>query len=128
MPNPQRPPKSSFISKVREKFKEKEPTHEEIQKLALQAKKETLKTQIARAKSSRPSRFSGFGGSGSSGSSGRRSRQQNDSGFFGGGSNNSSWLMGPSEGPSLSFITGQEPRGRGKKQDSGFGKGLTDLF
>lgn len=128
MPNPQRPPKPSFISKVREKFKEKEPTREEIQKLALQAKKETLKTQIARAKSARPSRFSGFG-SGESRPSGRRSRQQENSFLFGSPNQGSSFLdMG--SGPSLDFITGNNSRqsGRGRKQDSGIGKGLSDMF
>ena len=130
MPNPQRPPKPSFISKVREKFKEKPATAEEVRQLKLQAQKETYKTAIHKAKSGRPGRLDkiagGFGGGGGQ-SSGRRVSRQQESGLFGGG-NSGSWLMGPSEGPSLSFITGQEPKGRGKKQDSGFGKGLTDMF
>ena len=123
-PAPQSAPKRSVLSRIRGRFEEKPATAEEVKQLGLNAKREVYKTAIAKAKSARPSRFSGFGGG--SQSSGRRSRQQ-ESGLFGGG-NSGSWLMGPSEGPSLSFITGQEPKGRGKKQDSGFGKGLTDLF
>lgn len=125
LPNPQRPPKRSVFSRFKERFQEKPATAEEVKQLGLNAKRETFKTQIAKAKSQRPSRFSGFGGGGQTSS--RRSRSE-ETGLFG-GKNSGSWLMGPSEGPSLNFITGaEEKRGRGKKQESGFGKGLSDLF
>ena len=131
MPNPQRPPKRSVLSRFKERFQEKPATAEEVKQLGLNAKREVYKTAIQKAKSARPSRFSGFGGGGGSGPSYRRSSKyaQQDNGLFGGG-NSGSWLMGPSEGPSLDFITGNDSksRGRNKKQESGFGKGLTDLF
>lgn len=131
LPNPQRPPKRSVLSRITGKFKEKPATREEVAQLKLQAQKETYKTAIHKAKSARPGRLDrisgGFGGGGGQ-SSGRRSRSNQDSGLFGGG-NGGSWLMGPSQGPSLNFITGaEEKRGRGRKEESGLGKGLTDLF
>lgn len=130
LPGPQRPPKRSALSRIRGRFQPKPTTSEEVAQLKLQAQKETYKTAIQKAKSSRPSRFSGFGGGGNSGPSYRRSSKfaQQDSGLFG-NSNSGSWLMDSSSGPSLNFITGaEEKKSRGKRQDSGFGKGLSDLF
>ena len=131
-PAPQSVPKRSVLSRLRSRFQEKPATEAEVKQLGLDAKREVYKTMKAKAKAGRPSRFSGFGGGGSSGPSYRRSSkyaQQDNSGLFGGG-NGGSWLMGPSEGPSLDFITGNDSRsrGRGRKQDSGFGKGLSDMF
>ena len=127
-PAPQSAPKRSVLSRIRGRFQEKPATEEEVKQLGLNAKREVYKTAIQKAKSSRPSRFSGFGSGGGRQPS-RRSNRSGDSGLFGGG-NSGSWLMGPSEGPSLDFITGNDSRsrGRGRKQDSGFGKGLSDLF
>ena len=130
LPGPQRPPKRSVLSRIRGRFQEKPATAEEVKQLGLNAKREVYKTAIQKAKSARPSRFSGFGGGGNSGPSYRKSSKfaQQDSGLFG-GSNSGSWLMDSSSGPSFGFITGQEPqRGRRNKQESGFGKGLSDLF
>jgi len=129
-PAPQTHRKTSVLSKIRERFKEKPATEEEVKQLGLNAKREVYKTAIQKAKSSRPSRFSGFGGGGNSGPSYRRSSKfaQQDNGLFG-SSNSGSWLMDSSSGPSLNFITGAEPqKGRRNKQESGFGKGLSDLF
>ena len=131
-PAPQTHRKTSVLSKIRERFQEKPATAEEVKQLGLNAKRETYKTAIYKAKSARPGRLDritgGFGGGGGSRqSSSRRSRPQ-ESGLFG-DSNGPSWLMGPSQGPSLNFITGQEDRPRrGRKEESGFGKGLTDMF
>ena len=130
LPGPQRPPKRSVLSRITGKFKEKPATSEEVAQLKLQAQRETYKTAIHKAKSARPGRLDrisgGFGGGQSSGR--RSSRSNQDSGLFG-NSNSGSWLMGPSQGPSLNFITGaEEKKGRGKKEESGLGKGLTDLF
>lgn len=130
-PAPQSAPKRSVLSRLRERFKEKPATAEEVKQLGLNAKREVYKTAIHKAKSARPGRLDrlsgGFGGGGQHSS--RRSSRQDNSGLFGGGSNNS-WLMGPSEGPSLDFITGNDSRKavRNRRQDSGFGKGLEDLF
>ena len=129
-PAPQSAPKRSVLSRIRGRFQEKPATEEEVKQLGLNAKREVYKTAIQKAKSSRPSRFSGFGGGGNSGPSYRKSSKfaQQDSGLFG-NSNSGSWLMDSSSGPSLNFITGaEEKKGRGRKQESGFGKGLSDLF
>lgn len=120
------PKKSSFLSKFRERLKERPATREEIAQLRLNTQREVLKTQMQRAKTSRPSRFGGMGGSQPRGRTGVRDVGSSD--VFGG---SGSWLLGPSEGPSLSFITGGgQPKGRGRRQESsGFsGKGLSDLF
>lgn len=133
MPGPQRPPKRSVLSRFKEKFQEKEVTPEEVRKLGLKARAETYKTQIQRAKSSRPSRFDGI--IGNSGGSRGRARQSEPAGWL--FTDNSSQRQGSGGGglfsdngsePSFSFITGVEPKGRGRKQESGFGKGITDLF
>ena len=88
--------------------------------LGLNAKRETYKTQIKRAKEARGSGFSGFGGGGG----GRRTshRAQNDSWMFG-SSSGGGFFDGSS--PSLDFITGGSSKpSRGRKQRSG----LEDLF
>lgn len=127
MPNPQKPKGPSFISKIKGKFQEKPATPEEVRQLGLNAKRESYKTQIQKAKAARPSKFGNFGG-GFSGSPSRRTshRVQQDSGLFGGGGNS---FLNFGEGPSLSFLTGQQTKTpRGKKQQSSFGQGLTDMF
>lgn len=132
MPGPQRPPKRSVLSRLRGKFQEKPATAEEVKQLGLNAKREVYKTAIQKAKSARPSRFSGFGGGGNSGPSYRKSSkfaQQDNSFLFGPSKAQGGGFLDSGNEPSFSFITGVEPqRGRGKKQESGFGKGLTDLF
>src|SRR5689334_24488415 len=68
------PKKANVLSRIRERFKEKPATKEEVEQLGLNAKREIYKTQISRAKSSRPSRFSFLESSGSSRTSSRGSR------------------------------------------------------
>lgn len=130
LPNPQRPAKRSVLSRITERFKEKEVTPEELRSLKMKAQKETYKTQIQKAKSARPSRFGGFGG-GEPRPSYRRgsSRAPPESGsFLFGPSSRGGGFMDMGEGPSLDFITGANSKSRGRKQSSGFGQGLTDLF
>jgi len=131
-PAPQSAPKRSVLSRFKERFKEKPATEEEVKQLGLNAKREVYKTAIQKAKSSRPSRFSGFGGGGNSGPSYRKSSKfapQENSFLFGPSKSQGGGFLDSGNEPNLSFITGVEPqRGRGKRQDSGFGKGLTDLF
>jgi len=123
-PVPQSAPKRSVLSRFKERFQEKPATEEEVKQLGLNAKREVYKTAIQKAKSARPSRFSAF----SNGPSSGRGTRHQESGLFGGGGSGS-WLMDSNSGPSFGFITGAEPqKGRRSKQDSGFGKGLTDLF
>ena len=132
-PAPQKMGKS-VLSRIRERFQEKPATKEEVAQLGLNAKRETYKTQIQRAKSARPSRLDGIlGGGGSREPSYRRSSRmapQDNSFLFGGGQSQGGGFLGPSEGPSLSFITGVEPQRRGsrKRQEPEFGRGLSDLF
>ena len=119
-------PKRSVLSRIRDRFQEKPATADEVKQLALDAKREQYKTLKAKAKAGRPSRFSGFGGPPPSRRSSRSVSE--DSGLFGGGGSGN-WLLGEgNSGPSLSFITGEQKQVRGRKQDSGFGKGLSDLF
>lgn len=127
MPNPQKPKGTSFISKIKGKLQEKPATPEEVRQLGLNAKRETFKTQIQKAKAARPSKFGNFGGGFSSTPSRRTShRVQQDSGLFGGGGGS---FLNFGEGPSLSFLTGDTGKQkRGKKQQSGFGQGISDLF
>lgn len=115
-PAPQKYGKS-VLTRIRERFKEKPVTPEELKELKMKAQKETYKTQIARAKNARPSRLDSIIGSGKS--SGRRT----SSDPLGGGS----WLLGSSEEPSLSFITGVDNR-KSRTKEPTIGKGLTDLF
>lgn len=131
LPNPQRPPKRSVLSRFRERFQEKPATAEEVKQLGLNAKREIYKTQIQKAKSNRPSKWGGGGAFSSSGRqpSYRRSSKystEGESWALGGGGPGS--FLGADKTPSLNFITGQDERPRGRKQESGFGKGLTDLF
>lgn len=132
-PAPQKMGKS-VLSRIRERFQEKPATKEEVAQLQLNAKREVAKTQIQRAKSSRGSRLDRFvGGGQSQGPSYRRSSRmapQDNSFLFGGGQSQGGGFLDSSEGPSLSFITGVEPQRRGsrRKQESGFGQGLSDLF
>lgn len=130
-PAPQSGPKRSVLSRFRERFQEKPATAEEVKQLGLNAKRESFKTQIARAKAARGSRLDRLTGSGGRQPSYRRTSHysQQDSGLFGNSGGGSFLDMG--NGPSLDFITGgnSQARGRGKKQDSGFtGKGLSELF
>lgn len=127
MPNPQKPKGPSFISKIKGKFQEKPATAEEVRQLGLNAKRETFKTQIQKAKAARPSRFGNYGGGFSSGPSNRRTshRTQQDSGLFGGSGGS---FLNFGEGPSLSFLTGDTGKKSRKKQESGFGQGISDLF
>ena len=130
-PAPQSGPKRSVLSRLRERFQEKPATAEEVKQLGLNAKREVYKTAIHKAKAARPGRLDSIlgGGGGGGQSSGRRSSRSNQGSDLFGGSNSGSWLMGPSQGPSLNFITGaEEKKGRGRKEESGLGKGLTDLF
>ena len=130
-PAPQSGPKRSVLSRLKERFQEKPATAEEVKQLGLNAKREVYKTAIQKAKSARPSRFSGFGGGGSSGPSYRKSSRfaPQENSFLFGPSNSGGGFLDSSAGPSFSFITGaEEKRGRGRKQESGLGKGLTDLF
>lgn len=119
------PKKESFLNKFRDRLKEKPATREEVAQLRLNTQREVLKTQMQRAKTSRPSRFGGIGGS--------QPRSRTSVKDMGGGDvfGSGSWLLGPNEGPSLNFITGGgQQKGRGRRQESsGFsGKGLSDLF
>lgn len=119
----------SVLKRLTERFREKPATADEVKQLRLNTQREVLKTQMQRAKSSRPSRFN-FGGGGSSGSSYRRTthRYQQDSGLFGGGNSGGGGLLNFGEGPSLNFLTGNQQKPRRGKQDSGFGEGLKELF
>ena len=128
LPNPQRPQKTSVLSKLAGRFKEKPATREEVGQLRLNTQREILKTQMQKAKSSRPSRFDGLGGGSSSGRTGHR--RQSEPGLFGGGGGGDFLFGGGGQGPSLSFITGAEdrPKRRGSSQGSTFGSGLSDLF
>ena len=129
-PAPQSVPKRSVLSRFRERFKEKPATPEEVKQLGLNAKREVYKTQIQRAKSSRPGRFDNLMGGGQPSSRrGSKYQPQQNSFLLGPPSSGGGFLSSGSE-PSFSFITGVEPqRGRGKKpESSGLGKGLTDLF
>ena len=129
-PAPQSGPKRSVLSRLKERFQEKPATESEVKQLGLNAKREVYKTAIQKAKSARPSRFSGFGG-GSSGPSYRKSSRlaPQENSFLFGPSNSGGGFLSSESTPSLSFITGvEEKKGRGRKQESGLGKGLTDLF
>lgn len=132
-PAPQSGPKKSVLNRIREKFQEKPATREEVQQLGLNAKREIYKTQIQKAKSSRPSKWDNImGGGGGRQPSYRRgsSRAAPETGSWLLGSNNSGGgFLSSEKTPSLNFITGADDRPtRSRKQESGFGKGLTDLF
>ena len=116
--------KPSLLNRVRDKFKQKDATVDEINQLKLNTVREELKTRKQKAIKARPSRFGFFEGGGSPSRGGGRRRSVPDP-LFGGG--NSNFFGGQDSSPSLSFITGVEPKGR-RKQDSGLGQGLTDLF
>lgn len=131
-PAPQSGGKKSVLSRIRERFQEKPATAEEVRQLRLDAQREVYKTQKLSAKARRPSRFGSFGGS--SGPSYRRgsSRAAPQTGSWLLSENSrigDNFLSGGGSGPSLDFITGanQKPS-RGRKQESGFGQGLSDLF
>lgn len=131
IPGPQRPQKHSVLSRIRGRFQEKPATEEEVKQLGLNAKRETFKTQIQRAKSARPSRLDRLTGGSSRQPSYRRTSHyaRQDSGLFGGGGG-SSWLDSSDSGPSLDFITGanSKPNRRGGGDNGFTGKGLSDLF
>lgn len=131
-PAPQSDRKHGFLGGIREKFREKPTTREEVEELGLRAKKETYKTQIANAKKARPSALGGllFGGPAPTrpyprGRSSRPSGYQDTSG---------GWLMGSSGGSGWSNAefgsgldnmlgagsSGRQLRGRQKKVKSGF--------
>ena len=131
MPGPQRPQKRSVLNRIRERFQEKPATAEEVKQLHLNAKRETYKTQIQKAKSARGSKWDNIVGGGGRQPSYRRGSRYapQDSGLFGGGGGGS-WLES-GNGPSFDFITGGgQKQGRSRRsEDSGFtGKGLSDLF
>lgn len=118
--------KKNLLSRFREKFQEKPATKEEVMQLGLDAKREYYKTMKMKAKAARPSRFGSFGGGGGSSPSYRRSSSRApQTGSFLMSESPGSWLMGPSSGPSLDFITGGSSKPtRGKQQKSG----LEELF
>lgn len=134
MPGPQRPQKRSVLNRIRERFQEKPATREEVQQLGLNAKRESYKTQIARAKASRGSRLDRLTGGGSGPSYRRGSRNApppTGSWLLDSGNSRGGGFMDMGNGPSLDFITGGgQKQGRGRRQeDNGFtGKGLSDLF
>lgn len=124
--------RKSVLSRIRERFQEKPASKAEIDQLRLNTVREELKTRKQLAKSKRPSRFGGFGG-GERQPSYRRgsSRAPPESGsFLFSNPKSSGGFLDMGSGPSLDFITGanSQSRGRGRKQDSGFGQGLSDLF
>lgn len=124
------PPKQSVLARIRGRFQEKPASKAEIDQLRLDTVREELKTRKQLARSKRPSRFGGFGG-GEPRPSYRRgsSRAPPESGsFLFGPSSRGGGFMDMGEGPSLDFITGANSKSRGRRQDSGFGQGLTDLF
>lgn len=111
----------SVLSKIRDKFREKDATPAEVAQLRLNTQREVLKTQRMKAKQARPSRFSFLGGGESSGPTGHRriGRQQSGTG---------SWLLGDSgnSGPGFSMFIDQpqKPTRKAKQQRSG----IEDLF
>lgn len=95
--------KSGFLGKLRERLREPPATKEEVEQLGLNAKRETYKTQIVKAKQARPSKLANlvFGSPGQSQRSSSRMYRQP-----------------PREENSLLF----------SGNDSGFGKGLDDMI
>lgn len=120
------PRKSNFLKTIAQKFKEKPATEDEVRQLGLNAKRETYKTQIQRAKSSRPSRFSGLGVSESRQPSYRKSSRhaEDNSWLFNNQKSESSFLTKSDFGEGLSNMFGGGNQKRGKNQKSG----LEDLF
>lgn len=118
--------RSSVLTKIREKFKEKPATREEVEQLGLNAKREVYKTQIQRAKSSRPSKFDFLGGEESRSRGSRRNDNTGSFLFGGGGKSNGGSFLDSNWSPSLSMFGGssEKPTRRGKPQRSG----LEDLF
>ena len=120
--------KRSVLNRIRERFKEKPATPEEIQQLRLNTVREELKTRGQIAKSRRPSRFSGFMSESKPSGRGRTGvrHQQEPSFLFGGGNKGSGGedFLGISKSPSLDFITGANS---GKKSKN-YKSGLEELF
>lgn len=115
--------KPSFLSNLRDKFKEKPATAEEIGQLRLNTQREELKTRMKKAKMARPSRFGFMESNQPSYRKQSSFRQQEDNSLFGssksgGGFLDSSWS------PSFSMFGGT-PEKKGKKNQ---GSGLEDLF
>ena len=132
-PVPSSSRKPSVLSRIKDRFKEKPATKEEVEQLGLNAKREVYKTQIVKAKKARPSRFENiFGGGGQSGGGSRRSgggrRSNNDSGswVFGGNSSmgNDFFSGGGEKGPSLDMFKYDS----GKKSKKSKSDGLTEMF
>lgn len=122
--------RKSVLARIRGRFQEQPASKAEINQLRLDTMREELKTRKQLAKSKRPSRFGGFGGGEPRPSYRRGSpRAPPESGSWlfsqpkGGGG-----FMDMGSGPSLDFITGANSKPSRRKQDSGFGQGLTDLF
>ena len=135
-PVPSTSRKPSVLSKIRDKFKEKPATKEQVAQLKLDAEREVYKTRKAVAKKARPSRFDFFSGGGSSGGGGRRSsgggrrvtRQDNGGSFLfsGDSSMGNDFFSGGGEGPSLDMFkwdSGKKPKSKKNQRD-----GISDLF
>ena len=128
--------RSSVLSKIRDKFKEKPATPQEVAQLKLDAQREVYKTQKVNAKRSRPSRFENiFGGGGGqpSGRSSRGSRRTSSEPSFlfggGGGESMGGGMFGSSgEGPSLDMFKWKTEKPKRQKNNQEFGSGLKDLF
>lgn len=123
--------KSSFLGKLRDKIREPPATKEEVEQLGLNAKRETYKTQIARAKQSRPSRLDRLlsGGPAPRGRIGRVSypRGEDNSFLMGGNPSGDSFLTSSSGGEGLMDMVGAGHSSfkKGKKQQR---SGLEELF
>lgn len=128
-PAPETMKKSSFLSKIRDRVREPPATKEEVEQLGLNAKRETFKTQIAKAKQARPSKLGGllYGSSAPSGSRprsyGKLPRQEESSSWlFGNNNSGSGFFDSGSSGKGLDEMIGMGGGSRkGKKnQRSGF--------
>lgn len=116
--------KRGLLEKVRERFKEKPTTAEEVEQLGLKAKKETFKTQIYKAKRERPSGIGSlvFGGR-SEGTPARRSASRQPSqesyGLGWGFESSNSGLMGSKNaefGSGLNDMLGMGSGNSGRKK------------
>lgn len=115
--------KTSILAKIAGRFKEKPATPEEVRQLGLNAKRETYKTQIAKAKQARPSRLGMFGGSEPAPRYRQTSKYNQEESFLFGGNKGGGGFLDMGSGPSLDFITG----GGGKKP-KGYKSGLEEMF
>lgn len=137
MPSPggaSTPKKSGVLASIRDRFKEKHATADEVAQLKLDAQREVYKTQKVNAKRSRPSRFENIlGGGGSSSGGGRSSRRSrmgsdgSDSFLFGGGGKSfgNSMFESSGESPSLNMFKWDSGKQKGKKNQK---SGIDELF